>query len=64
MKVKLDVGLNLRYVLEKMIEECVMEGIDPGIAIKDAFGIDFSKAILEDPKLQRNLELIIEKKEK
>ncbi len=63
MKVKLDIGLNLRYVLESLIEGCDAGDRDPGIAIKEAFGINFSKSILNDPKLQRNLELTIEKKE-
>jgi len=63
MKVKLDIGLNLKHAIDNLIEGCVDEGLDPGIAIKEAFGIDFSKAILNDPELQQNLELTVEKKE-
>jgi len=63
MKVKLDIGINLRYVLENLIECCVVGECDPGIAIQQAFGIDFSKSISDDPELRRNLELTVEKKE-
>jgi len=62
-KVELEIGTNLRSSIETLTKECVSEGFDPGIGIKEAFGIDFSKAILDNPELQQNLELTIEKKE-
>jgi len=62
MKVEFEIGPNLRSSIESLTKECVSEGIDPGVAIQQAFGIDFSKIVLNDSELQQDLVLTVEKR--